>query len=154
MCFTHGQRCNPRNQGEVGISTGAVKGRIAPHIQMKKLTRIFFAFAFGDTFAYEGEVCRGPCGPRLAFQCVCAATTNHDPAEGVEGLASQNATVGIGDRHTFSGLREECRNDLTQLICRLETARLTFPKRGSTKSTLLGLIPTAIDINILRETVR
>jgi hypothetical protein len=39
-------------------------------------------FAFGDTFGYEGDVCRGVGGPNWRSN-VFASTTDHNPAIGV-----------------------------------------------------------------------
>lgn len=42
--------------------------------------RIFFAF--GDTFGYDGDICRGVGGPNWRSN-VFASTTDHNPADGV-----------------------------------------------------------------------
>jgi hypothetical protein len=42
--------------------------------------RIFFAF--GDTFGYDGDICRGPGGPNWRSN-VFASATDHDPADKV-----------------------------------------------------------------------
>jgi D-arabinan endo alpha-(1,5)-arabinofuranosidase len=42
--------------------------------------RIFFAF--GDTFGYDGDICRGVGGPNWRSNAF-ASTTDHDPANGV-----------------------------------------------------------------------
>jgi D-arabinan endo alpha-(1,5)-arabinofuranosidase len=39
-------------------------------------------FAFGDTFGYEGDICRGINGPNWRSNCF-ASTTNHNPENGI-----------------------------------------------------------------------
>ncbi|HET9376956.1 MAG TPA: DUF4185 domain-containing protein [Chthoniobacterales bacterium] len=39
-------------------------------------------FAFGDTFGYEGDICRGINGPNWRSNCF-ASTADHDPEYGV-----------------------------------------------------------------------
>ena len=80
--FDHAQPIEPKIKEIHVENVRALTGNDSP-TEMKSLdvcgtdlgtmteigNRIFFAF--GDTFGYDGDICRGIGGPNLALKCVC-----------------------------------------------------------------------------------